>query len=227
MNCWICGQSADSAEHLVKVSDLRGLFGRVSQERLLYLHSSATRNVPKRTVHDSAFKSKALLCSRCNNALTQPYDRAWECLSANLRARKSLLVGEVINMRKVFKQPVREALLDTHLYFVKLFGCRIVENQVPIEIAQFADALRNRKPHPDVYIAIGPSPFGAGRARIAGLSEIHGVNFGGRCIYATWLYHVGNLAVNVIYTEPGQHRVGLTRAWHPDTTSHFIKMNRL
>ncbi|MBN3770707.1 hypothetical protein [Burkholderia sp. Se-20378] len=224
--CWICGSTADSGEHLLKASDLRGLFGLVSQSHPLYMHSNAARNVPKRTIKDRAFKSKALLCADCNNAKSQPYDRAWERLSDDLRRRQTLRSGELIKLKNVFKRPAKEALLDTHLYFVKLFGCRIVEHQIPINVRPFADAFLARKAHPYVFIAIGPTPFSAQGKKLAGWSEIHAQNVGGRCVFATWFYHVADVAVNIIYAEPGQNRMGLTQAWHPDSAGRLLRMAR-
>jgi len=224
--CWICGAVADSAEHLLKASDLRGLFGTVSQSHPLYLHSDAARNVPKRTIKDPAFKSKALLCADCNNAKSQPYDRAWERLSDDLRRRDSLRPGQLIKINKVFKRPAKEALLDTHLYFVKLFGCRIVENKIPIDVRPFAEAFLQRRAHPHVFIAIGPTVFGAQGRRIAGWSEVHGHNVHGRCVFASWFYHVADVAVSIMYAEPDQRRVGLTHAWHPDSAGTMLRMAR-
>jgi hypothetical protein len=37
----------------------------------------------------------------------------------------------------------------------------------------------------------------------------------GQCAFATWLYEVGNLWVNVIYAIEGEKREGLLNAWHP------------
>ncbi len=226
MDCWICGKPAETGEHLMKVSDLKGLFGHVSQNKPLYVHSDKARNVAKRTVKDPAFKSKALLCSDCNNALSQPYDRAWERLSSELRGRSSIHQGELIKLNKVFKQPTKEAMLDVHLYFVKLFGCRISEHQVPIDIGPFAQALLTRTAHPRVFIAIGPTPFTVGGRRVAGWSEIHAMNIHGRCSFASWFYHIGEVAVNILYAEPGQRRFGLTQAWHPENAGRLLKMAR-
>ncbi|MCY0853093.1 hypothetical protein [Cupriavidus sp. D39] len=224
MNCWICGSPATSAEHLLKASDLRACFGAVSQDKPLYLHTDAARNVRKRTVKDPAFKSDALLCAPCNNALSQPYDRAWERLSAALRAHPSLFPGRLINLGKVFQGPAKDAMRHVHLYFVKVLGCRIVEHGIPIDIGPFAQALRAGTAHPHVHLAIGPAPAMPYRKRIAGWSEIQGDEEAGRCVFAASFYHVGDVAVNILYAEPGQRRFGLSQAWHPDSTGRLLRL---
>ena len=46
MNCWICGSSAQTGEHLIKASDMRSIFGHIRQSRPVYLHSASQRNHP-------------------------------------------------------------------------------------------------------------------------------------------------------------------------------------
>jgi hypothetical protein len=199
------------------------LFGAVSQDKRIYMHSSKARNVPKRTVKDAAFKSKALLCSNCNNTLSQPYDKAWEKLSASLRNHGSLKPRRFVKLNKIFPQH-RKRMLDVHLYFVKLFGCHIVENRIPIDIGSFAEAVLNGTAHPRVFIAIGPTTFSEGK-KIAGWSEIHGAQTDdGRCIFAQWFYHVDNVAVLVMYAEPGPRWARLSQAWHPNTQGRLLQL---
>ncbi|WP_211440936.1 hypothetical protein [Collimonas humicola] len=211
----------------MKGSDIRSSFGRVSQDRPLYVHSKLGKNVQVRTIRDSAFKSKALLCSRCNNALTQPYDRAWERLSAALRGHPSLKPRQLIKLNKVFERP-RESMLDVHLYFVKLFGCRIAENSIPIDIKPFADALLQRAAHPQVFIAIGPSSLLLPGKTILEFSEIDTLKLADdRHVYAQWTYRVNNVTVLIMYAEPGQRRQGLSQSWHPSTQGRLLSLARI
>lgn len=228
MDCWICGSPADSGEHLLKASDLRACFGQVSQNHPLYYHSSAERNVRKRTVDDDAFKSRALLCSHCNNARTQPFDRAWEQLSQSLREQPSLRPGQLLKLNKIFKRPPRDVLLDIHLYFAKLFGCRIAENKIPIDLKPFSEAILNRRAHPHLYLAIGLWPELARLKKMAGLTEVHALNdaVDGRTVAANWLYQVDKLVVRVMYAEHPELLGRKAELWHPDTTGRLLKMAR-
>lgn len=36
MNCWICGNKGDSGEHLIKASDIKGMFSDISQSNPIY-----------------------------------------------------------------------------------------------------------------------------------------------------------------------------------------------
>ena len=100
-----------------------------------------------------------------------------------------------------------------HLYFVKLFGCLVVEEEIPIDIASFSKALLEGTPHPNLHLVFGHHPKElsmVGRSHVdAGLLE------DGRVAFATCTYHVGDLAVDVIYALPGEDCQGLDVAWHP------------
>lgn len=88
MKCWICGQEGNTGEHLIKESDLRSYFGDISQKCPIFFHTKDKRNIPVGSLKSKRFKSDALICNRCNSALTQPYDRAWETLSIYLRSEE-------------------------------------------------------------------------------------------------------------------------------------------
>lgn len=114
-------------------------------------------------------------------------------------------------------------MLNVHLYFLKLFGCQIVEGNISIEIEPFAQAILDGKAHDHVYLGFGPTPPG-GPTKMAGGSDVDVVMLGDKCAFATWFYEVGNLSVNLIYAIPGEKRQGLVDAWHPRFGCKRIKM---
>ena len=61
MNCWICGSPANSGEHRIKASDLRLVFGHVSQKHPLLLHNEIQRNRPIKGIKADALKSDVLI----------------------------------------------------------------------------------------------------------------------------------------------------------------------
>lgn len=224
MKCWICGDDARTGEHLIKASDLRAIFGQVRQTQPVYRHSASRRNVWVKGVNAAIMKSGALLCARCNNERTQPYDRAWQCLSAFLRSRQQIRGGDRIDLGKVFPGAVHKSMLHVHLFFVKIFGCLIAENSIPIDIRGFSVAILNGNAHPRVHLAISPYtdavPSGS-----AGYSDLDTAQLDGRIVYATWLYILDRFSIRVIYAEPTEHRKALIDSWHPLTINKVVRVS--
>ena len=216
IKCWVCGDPANSGEHKTKRSDMKDVFGQPSQSAPLRYHDKTKKNIPIGSLRNKHLKSPSLICSNCNNARTQPYDIAWEKLSKALRSRDPIpAAAGRIRANRIFNYDTRKQMLNVHLYFVKLFGCHIVESKIPINISTFSNAILNNKAHPCVYLKFGycnTGPFG----RHVGMSDIETAQtVDGKCAFATWFYEVANLAVNVMYAEDSENRQGLINAWHP------------
>lgn len=216
MNCWICGAcNAGTREHRVKASDLKSLFGTPNQKAPLYLNSNARqRNVRIGSLKSDRLKYKQPICLACNSALTQPHDEAWRHASDKLRGNvPRLLRGGSFRSNWLFPHNTRLGMRYLHLYFVKLFGCQIVEGKIPIDIAPFAKAILDGRPHPGLFIGFGhlsglPKKF-------AGGSDVLVKCLNGEVICASWFYQVGDLCVKVMYATLGEHPDGLKTAWNP------------
>lgn len=218
VNCWICGQPANSREHRTKASDLRAQFKDVSQKSPVYLHTKARRNLQVGSIKkSSALKSEAPFCHDCNTTLTAPYDRAWEKLSEYLRTTTGLKKGSAINLSRVFPGRTKQGMLHVHLFFVKLFGCAIQELGVPIDLEPFRVALLNGTAHPRVRIALGITD-----TIVTGSSDLELASMNGRPAFATWFYVTGKIALNIMYVEPSERRKGLIGSWHPSTISKSL-----
>ena len=74
--CWICGNIADSGEHRIKQSDMKILFGSNIKNELL-LFTDEDKVIPLQSQNSKLLKTK-VLCKKCNNTETQPYDKAYE-----------------------------------------------------------------------------------------------------------------------------------------------------
>ena len=215
MECWICGEKADTGEHRTKASDLRSLFGIPTQAKPLYFHTAKRKNVKVATLRAAELKFTSRLCNCCNSARTQPHDFAWQYFSETLRARQPPIApGNLIRPNRIFFYDTARAMLRVHLYFIKVFGCQILEGKIPIDIAPFSNAILQERPHPNVYLAFGPTPAPA-IARMAGGSDVVIAMLKDQCAFATWFYEVGNLSVNIMYAIDGEKRDGLVNAWHP------------
>lgn len=216
MPCWICGAPADSAEHMVKASDFRSVFGRVNHHAPVYRHSLGDVNRPVRGVDVAPIKFRPSLCQECNNARTQPHDRAWEAFLAHFRAiRPRPRAGDAVRMARVYPNSLRESTEALHLYFLKQLGCHSVQNAVPLPVTQFAACILSGNPHPCVrliFVSVAPA---SNKYRIQ-VGDIRTLNRGGRAVSAVWHYRVETLGVFVSYTEPGHLRLTDDRGWHPN-----------
>ena len=225
--CWICGDPATTGEHGTKRSDLRDAFGTATQSNPLFLHNAQRRNRRVGSLDARVLELPGRLCAHCNNTRTQPHDLAWEKLSAGLRTwTPALGPGSIIWPKRIFGDDRAQEMLNVHLYFVKLFGCHIAGNNIPIDITGFADAIMTGKAHPHVYLN-----FGCGRRfngkPLVGMTDMWIVPPppGELSPFATWFYDLGFVGTNVLYAKPGQKREGLVGAWHPRNEANSLTMS--
>lgn len=116
-------------------------------------------------------------------------------------------------------------MLDVHLYFVKTFGCRIVEDGIPIDIKPFRDALTKGEAHPQVFIAIGPPQISLPGAKVMAYTKITTVKTADdRHVYAHWALHLKKTTVLIMYAEQGQRINSELQAWHPDTQRRLLRI---
>lgn len=226
MKCWICGAEATTGEHLIKASDLRSVFGSCSQQEPLYFHVAHKRNIPVGSVKADRLKFKGKICHRCNTTTTQPHDAAWEKLSAYLRENiGSYGDGGIMDLSKVFPGATKRELLNVHLYFVKLFGCLIVEHSVPIDIKPFAIAITTNSAHNNVFLAIGKT-LKEGKRRLAGMTPIQAVNKDGAPVFAAWFYIIDNLTIEVIFVLEDHLVPRNLKTIHPSDPSKFLRLSK-
>lgn len=226
--CWICGGGAgETREHRAKASDLRSLFGDPTQADPLYFHTAKRKNFRVGSLKADVLKFGHRICVQCNTARTQPHDRAWAVLSGMLRSRQPpIAAGDVVRSNKIFPYDTKRAMRNVHLYFCKAFGCQIVEGSIPIDIGPFSRAILDARPHPNLYLAFGPTIKQPCEPVLAGGSDVHVAMLGKQCAFATWFYEVGSLSVNVMYALDGEKRQGLIHAWHPRFGHERLFMKR-
>ena len=218
--CWICGDAATTGEHKTKRSDLRAVFGNPTQGEPLYYHDGSAKNRRVGSLDARILKSPSRICQNCNNARTQPHDRAWEKLSNALRTRRPPVVpGANVRANKIFCCDTAREMRNVHLYFVKLFGCHIASSNINIDIKGFSQAILSERAHPNVYLK-----FGIDRAGRTGSSDVWTSvpSSDGSISFATWYYWIDRLGVNVMFAKEGQKRLGLLQAWHPRSGSNKL-----
>ncbi len=215
--CWVCGDPATTGEHKTKRSDLRAVFGSPTQNNPVYLHDAERRNRHVRSLDAKLLKSPGKLCPYCNNTRTQPHDRAWERLSESLRTWKPAIApGSAVRTNRVFPYDTAREMLNVHLYFVKLFGCHIVGNDIPIDVDGFANSIMKGKAHPNVYLKFGCGKIFAGKPMM-GMSnmELALALPDKSCAFATWTYYIGVVGVSVMFAIDQKQWQGSVGAWHP------------
>lgn len=214
-NCWICGSPASTGEHIPKKSDLKSNFPTPNQQSPLYYSDYNKRNIPIGSFNNLNLTIQKIICADCNNNRTQPHDLAWEDFSRKLSDQINLNDAEIMdNICIAF--PIEDQL-KIHLYFVKLFGCLIIERGVPIDISGFSKAILDNIPHPNMYLKLGLL-----KNKSVGPTEIL---IKENNTYATWFLDLGAIAVNVIYSKTGCGYQGLQGAWHPRFLYNNLTLN--
>lgn len=216
MNCWICGGSADSGEHIIKKSDLKQYFDSVSQSFPFLWYSN---NNKKKL---GGFKSNHLhfntkICSKCNNERTQPSDRAWERLSSHIRNNLSdIVTTKSLDLSSLASnKEVNQFVVDVQLYFTKLLGCMIHDALVPINTSSLSSSIMSCKPHDSLYLMFTlTDEIGVGCKSVY-VSDLRGYGCKDKVDYLVWQYSVGELAVFVIYDPRKLERRIIRNSLHP------------
>jgi hypothetical protein len=227
--CWICRtRPADTSEHRFKASDVRAKAPRLSQVKPVFLQreGKATNN------RVGSAKSKSLtfapsICADCNNRLTQPYDLAWQQLSGYLQTNWPAIVRRGrFDLSKAFPGGTRKAALDVHLYFVKLFGCKLNADNVPIDIAPFSAALLNGTAHPEVSLFVAHSRVADGII-LSYDSEVHTLrDQEGELHSALWMYLIHPVAIKVSYVKAGTPVLRPPgQLWHPSSPGKVVRLS--
>jgi hypothetical protein len=213
--CWICKlEEATTREHRSKRSDLKAVLG---DQGPFYLHTDLRRNRKVQSINSQLVKFNPSLCNTCNSTRTQPHDLAWETLSHALRNRQPpLKPGDIIRADRIFPYKTSQHMLDMHLFFAKVLGCEIVENNISVTPAldTITQAIMQGKPHPNIWLAfcytnrggwVGATPLGAMTPTPHGAHD-----------YLCRIYHVDALEIRVRFSS-----VKLIPDWHPSQSNRF------
>lgn len=116
-------------------------------------------------------------------------------------------------------------MLNVHLYFVKAFGCKVVESGAPLPVKEFSKALIDGKAYNCIHIGLGEN-FTESSINHASQTEIHSVNVGEESVFASWMYIVDKIAVNVIYADKYKNPNVMKNTWHPDAITKILKLKK-
>lgn len=216
VSCWICGSTADSREHRIKASDVRLHIGDVSPSNPMFAAPDGQR--PKRI---SSSKSKeftfhSLICSKCNNDRTRPYDLSWQSLSEYFYSRRLELEARGrFEPKKVFPGSSRKEMLNVHCYFIKLFGCQAKELGANLDYFDLSYSLLNCVPNSNFYLSFGSTPGLEKNERFALVTPMQVLeNKNTNAVQAAFsFYIVGHVAVEMVYTPLLGKRPTVKGAW--------------
>lgn len=133
--CWWCGNLADSREHRFKASQVKRMFR--NSDHLWF----ADKERPARI---NGTRSKAVLfpkvmCKKCNNARSQPFDRSYEKFCTFIWDNPEYFrTRSNFDMLEIFDGAVYGGA-NLARYYVKNVACRIAERgfAVPQQIVDF------------------------------------------------------------------------------------------
>lgn len=92
------------------------------------MHVRASVLTPVQGPRANALKYAPSLCAGCNGTATQPFDLAYDRLIAWVFANENeVLSRRVIDLAAVYGDRWTEAQSQLYKYFVKSFGCRLVD----------------------------------------------------------------------------------------------------
>lgn len=226
MKCWICRTEATSGEHHIKKSDLKMLYPSVCQKRPIYHIRNGILKKEIGSIRSKSFMFDSLICSECNNARTQDYDKAWEKLSKYLYQNWIIIkINGFIDLYDVFGDNYIVNMLFVQLYFAKIFGCKIKESSSPIDLELFSKSILNAKEHPYLYISIRDS-VEIKKGNRAVLSDIEIYTGNEKIIYAHLFYTVGSVTVDMIYC-PDTSMIDLNGAEKPSVMKKILNLSRL
>jgi hypothetical protein len=141
--CWWCGGAADSREHRYKRTDVVQSFGK-----------GPWRGSVVRVRSDSAFmdhiqgpgsdklKFSKVLCARCNDTRSQPFDRAYDGFAEYLRSHETAIVESAsLRLSDVYGSFWEQRAKEVTKFFLKNICCRLAEAMAPIprRIIQYLD----------------------------------------------------------------------------------------
>ncbi|MEY3622845.1 MAG: hypothetical protein RLZZ407_404 [Pseudomonadota bacterium] len=221
MSCWICGSSENlTGEHIFKRSDAKMLLGPVSQKKPVFFHTKNQINKRVGSFKNEVFKFSKTMCARCNNTVTQPYDKAWETASSWFFDNGNCIKeGDKFRWNRIFPYETRKNMIFVQLFFTKLMGCCLHELGYQFDRKEFSKSIIGGRINPSVYLKLNVSQ----RTGI-GVSEpfLKPVNANNEVEEAIWSYQIGKVHIHVFFLHCRKINRSQDGWWHPNQNSNRI-----
>lgn len=224
-HCWICGDLANSSEHMLKASELRDLFPGASNQKPFYIHPPGALNTEVPGVNSAKIKYSQTICSTCNNTRTQVHDRAWDQFSKSIRSRRPLLSqGHKLPSKDIFGSNELIGMGNVYRYLLKLFGCHCVEHNAPLPLSEIGAAILLGQQHPSItisFFALKPE----GNKLAAYIGDLRVIrNSKGRPVCVAWWFGIESFGAIIQYHEQG-HPAIYKIGWKPFDPWRPLKIN--
>lgn len=214
--CWWCGDVATSAEHRFKRTTLKRIAtssdGTIAPQNVFKI--SSDYQAPLKSIDKGAqIRWPANLCGKCNNATSQPYDKAYEAFEQYVVdhhdeiSRKSRLKWSDVYGKDYCDQP-----RDLARYFAKQLGCMLATQRLRVP-GKMIDFLNGAEQCPSIGFTLGVSTK-ATRLRnllsvedalnIAGIRNVQSYTQEGVFAALVFPYQIGDIHVQVEWCEGAQ-----------------------
>lgn len=140
--CWWCGAVADSSEHRHKQTDLRRLWANGEGPVWSADGGSRTEFIRGPNSRSRAVRFGKVLCQRCNNARSQPFDLAYDKFSAHLVAHMDeWWKAPGVDLQALYGADWQQQSVHLARYYVKNFGCQMADQGIrpPASMSKFLD----------------------------------------------------------------------------------------
>jgi hypothetical protein len=183
-------------------------------------------NQPVGSATADSLKSARSLCSHCNNAGTQVYDEAWRKLSTYLHANwRDITARGSFDLSKVFGAETAKQAIRVQLYFVKVLGCKLLEDDIRVDLESFSEALMTGSAHPEVTLLVSSSLVPAGQL-LSCESDVSVLRNGDEVYSAVWMNLVHPVGIKICYLEAGAPvREPPGFPWHPTRQRKIVKLS--
>ncbi|MCW5206857.1 hypothetical protein VU08_08035 [Desulfobulbus sp. F5] len=229
-SCWMCGAPADSREHKFKKSDIVRRYGAQPFKEMggvVHCRHSEKKYKDIQGASAKVLTYNPIICSRCNNVVSQPWDQAYQQFeswlfnnSSVILQRRFILLEEVFGTDMFWKAPA------LYKYFVKAFGCRLAntDQQIPSDIVELLPL--------DYFetgwrwaFAVNKSLFAMSdsyREGFLGLGDLVRIDSRvyGKMEGYVWHMQIGWLRIHFFYNEPVPP--GLGAPWTSDSACLYL-----
>jgi len=225
--CWICGDIADSGEHMIKQSDLKQIFPETSQKHPIYTQKNGELQKQKiGGLKSDKFHFATKICKECNGNLSHNFDEAWRILSKYIHDNwKRISIDGKINLVKVFGLTYKKDMLFVQLYFGKIFTTKLLGSGVELSLSAFSEALLNSIEIENFYINFR---YSNKPPNYVASSDVQVCTEKGKdkIIYIQHFCTIGEISIDMIYSKDIEG-LNLYGALKPSQFTDTIKLAQL